>query len=228
VPFASSHYYRAPDSLEQNLSLLGFDELERWGSGDPRLLVLRIGDAVEIDEQTWHTRWQRRTPALGPVDLDVLAYTTRVGWDELLATANAHCAKLKVAFPVLSRATGALRVWVHDHGRGLSLDCHAGARELPDAQCDIAASSQPLHDWLGRAFGADTFFAGAHFGLRNEDTRAIERWALLTLLDASHLTERDALRYLGSREGRAFLWARREEIVATLGSGRVRAARMRI
>lgn len=229
VPFASSHYYRCAESRDQNASLLTFDDLEQRLADDPRLIVLRVGDAVEVDTKSWSFARTPRMPALPRQAEDVLEYTAKVPWDELVATADAHCVRLRQGFPVLSRTTRVLHVRVSDHARTLALDCRRGAHEaVREAAPDVTASSQPLNDWLGRRFGADTFIAGAHFGLSSEDTVAIERWALLTLLEASHMTERDAFRYLGTSAGRGFLWCRREEIAATLVGRRFKAGQMRL
>jgi hypothetical protein len=88
--------------------------------------------------------------------------------------------------------------------------------------------SVAVHDWFGRRFGDDTFTAGAHFAICDPDTRRIRSWALFGLLEASHLSLRDALGYLRSREGLWFLWCRREEAVATLLSGQVKAGQLRL
>jgi len=48
------------------------------------------------------------------------------------------------------------------------------------------------------------------------------------LLEASHLDPQSCLQYLGARDGRRFLWNRREEILATLLGRRVKAGRVRI
>jgi L-ascorbate metabolism protein UlaG (beta-lactamase superfamily) len=229
VPFASSHFYRCADSRDQNASLLTFDDLEQRLASDGRLVVLRVGDAVDVDTPSLQVTRRPRVPALCPQPDDVLEYTAKVAWDELVATADAHCARLRQGFPVLSRNTSALFAHISDHGRVLELDCRRGAREADaGTAADITACSQPLHDWLGRRFGADTFIAGAHFGLLRQDTAAIERWALLTLLEASHMTERDAFRYLGTRAGRGFLWCRREEITATILGRRFKAGQIRL
>ncbi len=233
VPFASSHYYRCAESRDQNASLVTFDDLAQRLAGDPRLLLLRVGDAAEIDPRSWGATRLPRMPELPMQAEDVLEYTAKVPWDELVATADAHCVRLRQGFPVLSRTTRVLRVRVTDHARTLELDCRRGAREAsgeaaPDGSAVVAASSQPLNDWLGRRFGADTFIAGAHFGLSGQDTSAIERWALLTLLEASHMTERDAFKYLGTSAGRGFLWCRREEIAATIVGRRFKAGQMRL
>jgi hypothetical protein len=85
-----------------------------------------------------------------------------------------------------------------------------------------------VHLWLAQRFGDDAFVAGAHFRVVDPNTRVIERWLLATLLEASHLDPRSCLTYLRSRDGRRFLWNRREEAVATLLRGAWQAGRARL
>jgi hypothetical protein len=118
-----------------------------------------------------------------------------------------------------------------DLSRTLVLHCSpkgASVTEDAGASPHIEASSRALVDWMGRTFGADTFFAGAHFRVVDADTRAIERWGLFTLLEASALTERDALSYAGSAAGLRFLWSRREEALGTILGGQVKAGQVRL
>jgi L-ascorbate metabolism protein UlaG (beta-lactamase superfamily) len=229
IPFASSHYYRSPFSREQNQSLLGFDELEALAASVPGLSVLRIGERMTLGKDA-DPVITRIVPGAVLSAQQVHEYGASVPWKQLLDVAVEHARALKAAFPLLSRFTGELVVDVEDHGRVLLLDCKRGtARPAPAAaRPHIAAHSQGLFDWLGRPFGADTFAAGAHFALRSADTRVIQRWTLLTLLAASHMSERDALGYITSREGLWFLWCRREEILATLRSGQLKAGQARL
>jgi len=98
----------------------------------------------------------------------------------------------------------------------------AATRSAQEAQ---EAAFWDLH--AGRLLVA-TQVAGAHFRILDPDTSVIERWALVTLLEASHLDPQSCLHYLGARDGRRFLWNRREEILATLLGRRVKAGRVRI
>jgi L-ascorbate metabolism protein UlaG (beta-lactamase superfamily) len=230
IPFASSHHYRCALSAEQNASLLSFDDIEAYSAGDTRLCVLRMGDAIELDSPTAAFRVTRREPPVPMQAPDVHDYGASVPLDELIATCATRCAQLKRNFGALVRLVPPLRVAVSDQDTTVELDLRGGARQLPKsaAQPHIEAHSQALTDWLGRRFGDDTFFAGAHFGLRDADTTAIERWALVTLLEASHLDPRSMFEYLRSKSGLRFLWCRREEIASSVLTARVKAAQVRL
>lgn len=230
IPFASSHYYRAEVSREQNQSLLSYEDVERRAAGSKRLCVLRIGDRIELASTAAEPEFTRRSPPLALAPQSVLDYGASVPWPRLLEAASTRCHALHHAFPVLSRFTGTLVIDVSDHGRRLRLDAKTGQATSAGISepVHIAAHSAALFDWLGRPFGADTFAAGAHFAIVSFDTRSIQRWALLTLLEASHMSERDALGYISSREGLWFLWCRREEIMATLRAGQVKAGQTRL
>jgi len=230
VPFASSHHYRCALSADQNASLLTFEDLEAYSAGDARFCVLRMGDAVELDAPNALPRFIRREPAFAMRAPDVHDYGASVALEELVTTCTSRCEQLRRNFGPLARWVPPLRVALSDVGNTLELDLRRGARQLPIASPPphIEAHSQALSDWLGRRFGDDTFFAGAHFGIRDRDTAVIERWALVTLLEASHLDPRSMLTYLRSRSGLHFLWCRREEIASSVLTARVRAAQVRL
>jgi hypothetical protein len=153
-----------------------------------------------------------------------------VPWDELLSEISARTKALQTQFLQLGRlAVPDLVVRLSDHGRNLRLSLGRPAHEAgPSDVPHIEAHSQAMRIWLARRFGDDTFIAGAHFRILDANTTTIERWALVTLLEASHLDPQSCLEYLKEPEGRHFLWNRREEIVATLLGGRVKAGRVRL
>jgi L-ascorbate metabolism protein UlaG (beta-lactamase superfamily) len=229
VPFASSHYYRAEESVDQNSSMLDFSELEAIATTDVRYSVLRVGDAAEFDAES-APQLHRRDPPLAPRKMDTLHHSSSVPWDELLADVSVRARALQSQFLHLGRlAVPDLIVRVSDHDRCLRLAMGADATEADaSAEPQIEAHSQALRIWLARRFGDDTFIAGAHFRVLQPDTSVLERWALVTLLEASHLDPRRFLRYLGKPEGRRFLWNRREEIAATVLGRRWSAGRVRI
>jgi len=229
VPFASNHYYRAEESANQNASMLGFDDLEKLATGDERYVILRIGDQSTFDTPT-SVRVDRREPALAQQELEVHDYGPAVPWDELLEEVSVRSKALRGQFLHMGKlAVPDLVVRVSDHGRNLRLSIGKEAREADAGDsAHIEAHSQAMRVWLARRFGDDTFIAGAHFRVLDPNTSVIERWALVTLLEASHLDPQSCLHYLGARDGRRFLWNRREEILATLLGRRVKAGRVRI
>jgi hypothetical protein len=229
IPFASTHYYRSPFAADQNASLLSFDDLETYTAGDTRFCILRPGDRAEFPPGSGRPVIVRQ-PANTANALELHDYGASVPLPELLRTCSARCEQLQRNFGSLVRLVQPLRVWAHDLSLGVELCLRRGARALAAeaAPPHIELHSKALFDWLGRRFGDDTFFAGAHFAIRDPDTTLIERWALLTLLEASHLDPRSVLGYLRSRRGLSFLWARREEILASLTPLRFKAAQLRL
>lgn len=224
IPFASSHYYRCSFSREQNRSLWSFDELEAEVAGDPRFVVLRVGDRAHLCGQG--AQLVKREPALTARPHDVLDYGESADWAALVEACAERCRDMSSRFLGAARLLPTLRVHVRDHDRSLALRAGRGASETSEAP-HVAAHSQAVLRWLGRPFGDDTFFAGAHFAIVDRDTRAIRKWALVTLLDGSHLTPRHALGFLRHADGRRFLWNRREEAAATVLGARLRAGQVR-
>ncbi|KPK16626.1 MAG: hypothetical protein AMJ62_04560 [Myxococcales bacterium SG8_38] len=229
VPFASSHYYRTEESADQNGSMLSFDDLEALAEQDERFVVLRVGDDATFESPTQATV-HRRKPPLPERALETHDYGPSLPWEDLLGEISARCVALESQFLHLGRlAVPDLVVRLRDYGRNLRLSVGRPAREAdPSETPHIEAHSRAMHIWLAKRFGDDTFLAGAHFRIVDPDTTAIERWALITLLEASHLDPRSCVQYLAEQEGRRFLWNRREEIWATLLGRRVKAGRIRI
>lgn len=229
VPFASNHYYRTAESADQNSSMLGFDDLDQLARGDARYVVPRIGDVVDFESPVRATVEARR-PSLTPRELETHDYGDSVPWEQLVDEVSSRCEALQAQFLNLGRlAVPDLIVRLTDHGRNLRLGLgeRAGEADAEEAP-QIEAHSQAMRIWLARRFGDDTFVAGAHFRILDRDTTAIERWALVTLLEASHLDPQSCIQYLTEPGGRRFLWNRREEILATLLGGRVKAGRVRL
>ncbi len=229
IPFASNHYYRTSASAEQNRSMLGFDDLDDLARLDERYVVPRIGDQVVFETPTQATV-HARSPAIPHQPLETHDYGPEVPWDELVAEVSARTKILHAQFLQMGRlAVPDLVVRVSDHARNLRLSLGQPACEAdPSDAPHIEAHSQAMRIWLARRFGDDTFIAGAHFRILDANTTAIERWALVTLLEASHLDPQSCLEYLREPEGRRFLWNRREEILATLFGGRLKAGRVRL
>lgn len=229
VPFASNHYYRTAESANQNDSMLGFEDLDAIAERDERYVVPRIGDEVVFEAPSCASV-QARTPPFRPQAIETHDYGAQVPWDELLEEISIRTEALREQFLRVGRlAVPDLVVRLSDHERNVRLSLGQPAREAdPSDVPDIEAHSQAMRIWLARRFGDDTFIAGAHFRVLDSDTTAIERWALVTLLEASHLDPQSCIEYLREPQGRRFLWNRREEIVATLFGGRVRAGRVRL
>jgi hypothetical protein len=229
IPFASNHYYRTLESADQNSSLLGFDDLEALAERDERFVVPRIGDEVVFETPSNATVIPLEPPLI-EVERETHDYGEPVPWSELVREVSTRCEALQNQFLKLGRfAVPDLIVRVRDHDRNLRLSLGKPAREAGSTQKPhIEAHSQAMRIWLARRFGDDTFIAGAHFRILDRDTTAIERWALVTLLEASHLDPQSCIQYLGEPTGRRFLWNRREEILATLFGGRLKAGRVRL
>lgn len=226
IPFASSHYYRSVYSREQNASLLSFDEIERLATGDPRMLVMRVGDTAVWEDRRSRPQLRRRVPALPREPELSHDYGDSVPWPSLVEIAAARCSSLQRGFPGVGFVVRPLRVLVTDYGRILQLDLRNGVSDCRSAP-HVAAHSKAISDWLGRPFGDDTFIAGAHFAVCGDDLATTKHWVALCLLHASRMCVPDLLRYLSSNAGRWFLWSRREEILATIAAGGFGAGELR-
>ena len=227
VPFASSHYYRTEASRPQNSSMLSFDDLRARSAEDARFVVLDVGQAARFGSGAPVV--EPAAAGVAPNACELHDYGARVPWDELIEGAEARCRAVHARFWRLTRWLPPLHVRVTDYDRVLRLRAGRPPEVAPvGTPPDIATHSRALFDWLARRFGDDTFIAGAHFTIESPDTRAIEAWALVTLLDASHLDPRHLAGYVLGGTGRRFLWNRREEPAATLLGWRFKAGQMRL
>lgn len=224
VPFASSHYYRSAWSSDQNGSLLTFDELEQRVAGDARFAILRPGDRVQLGAGGLVSRKLPACPLNPRTPND---YGAGIAWEELCRIADERCTELGKSFAPLGMLAQPLRVLLQDLNQVLELRIGKPCRQSAEG-ADIVTHSRALYDWLGRRFGDDTFFAGAHFALCHDDSRALRTWALFTLLEGSHLDPRSLLGYVANSNGRRFLWNRSEEAWATLVSLQLKGGQPRI
>jgi L-ascorbate metabolism protein UlaG (beta-lactamase superfamily) len=227
LPFASSHLYRSPASLEQNESLIDFDELAARAAADARFTVARIGESVELDAALGACV----VPAAARVTRNALVphdYGASAPWDEVERTAQGYVRRLAREHLHLFDWLPAVRVAVDDHARALELDLCRGVRERAVGDdWHLALHSRALLDWMGRKFGDDTLLAGAHFRVGRAPGPA-KRLLLLSALASNHLAVRDLGGMLALEGGRRFLWSRREEIAATLLGARWRAGEPRL
>ena len=219
VPFASSHFYRSTHSTNQNASMIGYDEVVERAAGDPRILVVRPGEAVEWAANDLAPKIVTTSANIIPTPLDVLDYGKSQTWETVLQTVEAYRARLRRGYLGLMRLLKPVRIRIWDHERTIELDLHRGVRILEGTEADAAhvvLHSVALVNWMGRDFGDDTFFAGAHFAVGTLDPKVVRPLALFSALASNHMTLRNLQEMFGSRRGREFFFNRREEIVGTI------------
>lgn len=85
----------------------------------------------------------------------------------------------------------------------------------------IKAHSESLFNWFSKPYGTDNFMVGAHFDIVNENRIPLKWEIVLGLLVENKLDLRSLLSMFLRKDGRKFLWNRREEILGILLSFRI-------
>jgi hypothetical protein len=220
IPFASYHYYRAPESCGQNTAMIDVDDLV---ATDARVVGLHVGECFTYDAQ----RRAGTCARLATVTSNALEQTARTetaSRESLIQAGVAYAEKLRRGFGPAARLFPSLFIAVPDLGEtvrfkpGLGV-APASAKCAPDIECH----SSMLHLWLTQPYGTDAFAVGAHFALRAVRKGRLVATIASGLLVENRLDLRSLLGMLVSRRGWAFLWNRREEILGILVSGKIYA-----
>jgi hypothetical protein len=218
VPFASMHYFRAPESQDHNAMLLTMGEL---AAVDQRIIPVQVGDRVVFDRASFQL--QRQALAVSAaVCSRVVRDQTRAPQD--LERAGARFVdELGRRFLRLTWLIPPLPIHVTDWRKDIVLHFRRGV--LLDPSGDepvIEAHSQALFDWWSEPYGTDGFVVGAHFRLLRPNLRGLRLLLLAALLKENNLSLRDTIGMLLRPAGWRFFYNRREEIAAVILGWRIR------
>ncbi len=218
IPFASHHYYRAPESIHQNGSMLTVEELT---DGQSTVIPLPVGGHITyvVHDSLVHmglpepvTR-ARRT---------IIERPESVPYEELEAAVAAYQKKIRHGFGLLAWLLPTLRIRIRDLDRNATL--HLGRGLVPDNSGkipDIACHSSVFYNWMTKTYGTDAFAVGAHFTIQSKRKRRLILYIATGLLTENKLDPRSLLSMLASKGGLKFLSNRREEILGILVSRKV-------
>jgi hypothetical protein len=218
VPFASMHYFRAPESQDHNDMLLTAAEL---AAADPRIIPVEVGDRVVFDRASFRLE-REALPVSAAVRSRVVRGTSRSPQD-LQRVGAGFVEELGRRFLRLTWLIPPLRIHVVDWQQDIVLHFRKGV--LLDASGDgpvIEAHSQALFDWWSEPYGTDGFVVGAHFRLLQPNLRALRLLLLAALLKENNLSLRDTIRMLVRPAGWRFFYNRREEIAAVIVDRKIR------
>ena len=218
IPFASHHYYRAPESAGQNSAMLTVPEL---CAGNANVVPVEIGTTVSYrcDDCSMTLTGQAAT---APNPIEQIVRPASIGLDSLRQAAARHVRKIRSGFGVLTRAVPPLNIRVSDLDQTVTLRAWRGlepTEEAPDIECHSTA----LLSWMSKVYGTDSFAVGAHFAIRSKRKGRLILAIATGLLAENKLDPASLLSMLASRSGLRFLLNRREEILGILVSRKVYA-----
>jgi UDP-MurNAc hydroxylase len=219
IPFASHHFYRAPESIKQNRSMLMVDELVQGGSST--VVPLKVGghmtylpaeNVVNLNEP-------------GPIGITQRAMLQRpesISFEDLQTAAFGYQKKIRRGFGILARMLPPIRIRLLDLDRLATLDLRRGLVEAePGRSADIVCQSSALNSWMTKIYGTDAFAVGAHFRIVSMRKTRLILYIATGLLTENKLDPRSLLSMLASKSGLKFLSNRREEILGILVSRKV-------
>jgi hypothetical protein len=218
VPFASHHYYRAPESAAQNSSMLTVAELAETGRG---IAPLSVGERLEFFLGGAYRIQNGDAPARGP--MTEVARADSVRFDDLCGAARVYAKKIRSGFGPAVSLLPALRVRFYDLGQTMTLQLGREAEAPAGVAPDIECHSSVAHGWLTKPYGTDSFAVGAHFRILSQRKTRLVLHLAAGLLVENKLDPKSLLSMLASRSGVAFLWNRREEILGIILSRKVYA-----
>lgn len=216
VPFASTHYYRAEGSVNQNSSLLTPEELP---NKDSKIVPLPIGGKV-VFEPALPPMMKEPPRSIYKAPYTIKRHVRTFSLEELLSAAGAFRNKLRNVFGLMwAFPCPVLRVLVSDLGRVIVIDLKTGVfDELPGSQpYHISVHSSSFHNWMVSDFGTDTFSVGGDFDVTRSDITPLRQMLFLGHFADSKIASRQML---GMKlNALKWLWNRREEIYGLLKQG---------
>lgn len=219
LPFASYHYYRAPESVNQNGSLLDGQELKK--AGGKRMIPARVGDKINFGS-TLNFVSPQQPPAQNTFTR--LERQGRVELHTIMESAKNYCKRIRSHYFFTARFMPRLTIKIADLDKLVVLDPRKGMYESKEnTEPHIIAHSEPLNSWFSDRFGTDSFVVGAHFEINNRNKIPLKWQIILGLLIDNKLDLKSVLKMLFSRKGLRFLLNRREEIWGIMFSGRIHA-----
>jgi hypothetical protein len=218
VPFASMHYFRAPESQDHNELLLATAEV---AAVDPRIIPVEVGDRAVFDRASF-----RLERGVLPVSAAPRSQVTRgMSRDaqDLTRVGDVFVKQLGRRFFHVTWLIPPLRIHVTDWRKDIVLHPRRGVvLNPPPGEAVIEAHSQTLFDWWSEPYGTDGFVVGAHFCLLGPHLRGLRLLLLAALLKENNLSLRDIVLMLRRPAGWRFFYNRREEIAAVILGWRIR------
>ncbi len=218
LPFASHHYYRAPESALQNSSMLKVGEL---ASVDSKVIALDVGKRLEYAPDTGDTRIVSECDAHAE-EFTQIRRPESVPFETLTAAAQQHMKKIKSGFSFAAHLLPPLTIGLYDLKKALVLGSRRGLAAAENYEnSDIECHSSAALKWLTKPYGTDAFAVGAHFRIASARKSRLVMHLAAGMLVENKLDMKSLLSMLGSRSGLSFLVHRREEIAGILLSGKV-------
>jgi hypothetical protein len=216
LPFASFHYYRASESIQQNTSLLEIDELLPLNNS---IIPLKVGDCIMFDNNlSGFKLLQSTSTSLNKQSIKMRE--NKFSLENIQTSYSNFYYKINSGFFYLTFWVPPLIIRIIDLDIIVSMKLSKKSLTVLELSNNwhLSVHSSELVTWWSKAYGTDSFVVGGHFDLNKNKIFSLRIKILFGLLTENKLDFKSLLLMVFSIGGIRFLFNRREEILSLLFS----------
>ena len=213
IPFASYHYYRAPESSEQNSAMIGMDELQSLGNS---VIPIKLGERVSYNPLD--KEFEIKTLIDVPKSYkETIKRSNKIEIEELINLSKDYLSKVNKRFLYLPELFKSLIVNIYDLGLIVKLSFKENKiLLLRDQDSHINMHSSVLEKWFSSLYGTDQTCVGAHFSIGKLGRGPLVKYITFCMLFDNKLDLVILLKMLFTYKGLKFFFNRREEIIGLM------------
>ena len=215
IPFASYHYYRAPESSEQNSAMIGMDELQSLGNS---VIPIKLGERVSYNPL--NKEFKIKTLIDVPKsNKETIKRSNKIEFEELIILSKNYLSKVNKSFLYLPAFFKSLIINIYDLGLVIKLSFKQNKiLLLKEQDSHINMHSSVLKKWLSSLYGTDQTCVGAHFSIGKLGRGPLLKYITFCMLFDNKLDLVRLLKMLFTYKGLKFFFNRREEIIGLIFS----------
>jgi hypothetical protein len=222
IPFASFHYYRSPEGINQNSSLLSNTDLLE----EKTVVPVMIGQSIKFDEKIANYKLSENSSKV----LKTIRTTKsrkRVALSELIYSSKKFVGKFNYNYLYLTIFIKTLIIKVTDLNVLISINIFPSNITIRDdidikSVYHLSAESEEIYKWFSSKNGTDTFLVGCHFNVTSKVSNHVNIILLLSLLIENKLSLRYLVKMLFSFKGIIFLINRKSEIFSIIANSKLK------
>jgi UDP-MurNAc hydroxylase len=224
IPFASYHYYKAAESVKQNNSLLGLNDLLPL---QQNILNIPIGSSICFTNKFAKNKVITNYESIEKNAIKTSTHVNQYSLEALQQAALNYKQKLRKGFWVFANWLPSLQILVSDLDMVITLNVKNGVfKAAAGTECHIVSHSEAIYKWFTQPFGTDNFIVGAHFEITKHEMPL--KWqTLFGLLTENRLDLISIIKMFFSVKGLRFLWNRKNEIISIIFSKKLIASEQR-
>ena len=213
IPFASYHYYRAPESQEQNLAMIGMDELSSLSSSS---IPLKLGESIFYNPKE-KTFCKKNILEIFQNNKEIIVRSEKIDLEEIIYLSKIYLLKVNKKFLYLPSLFKSLIIYIYDLGLTIKLSFKNNKIWVVKNQdSHISMHSSILKKWFSSVYGTDQVCVGAHFKMGKLGKGPLIKYIMVCMLFDNKLDFISLLKMLFTIKGLKFFFNRREEIIGLI------------